>query len=332
MLVIADDLTGAADTAGAFAASGHRCVVVLHGNRPSSLPTDTLPINETDTDAIIVVDTDTRAMREAEARRVTADVVGHLGPAELFIKIDSTLRGHVRATVEAALSAMTIPPARIVVCPAFPDHGRSIVDGRVQVHGAVIDAPSLREMFADLADMPMVYVPDARTDDDLADIVATSTTATEAAVSTLWVGSAGLARHLGARGSVSNPDSSRPAAARRVIVVAGSQHGRTAEQLDHLDPGTEAIVLDPRNAAFRDRVKEAIREVDGFVLTGGATARVVLELLHVDTLHVGGEVEPGVPWSTAVGRFGSIGVVTKAGGFGDALTLQRAVRFLRRPE
>ena len=331
MLVIADDLTGAADTAGAFAVAGHRCVVVLHHARKGTHAV--LELGEEDDPAgIRIFDTDGRAMRQADACGATTEIVRHSHSAELFIKIDSTLRGHVRATVEAALAGMRTPPARIVVCPAFPSHGRSVVDGHVRVDGIAIDAPSLYELFAEVAGEIPVLIPDALDDCDLSNIVATETTSNEFPGPTLWVGSAGIARHLGTRTLVAAPAITLPLPARRVVVVAGSQHARTSEQLTRLDPGTETILLDPRDAAFRDIAQEAILAADGLVLTGGATARAVLDALHIDTLNIGGEVESGVPWSTAVGASGAIGVVTKAGGFGTPLTLQRAVRFLRRPE
>ena len=42
MLIVADDLTGAADTAGAFATAGHQCVVVLDRSTPVFLPNSTV--------------------------------------------------------------------------------------------------------------------------------------------------------------------------------------------------------------------------------------------------------------------------------------------------
>ena len=193
MLVIADDLTGAADTAGAFAASGHRCVVVLHGRHGDTQ----LKPGHHDLGGITIVDTNSRAMRDIDARHATAEVIDRFEPAELFVKIDSTLRGHIRSTVETALSAMDSPPARVVVCPAFPSHARTVANGRVHVRGTAIAGPSLHELFADLSgDIPM-FVSDALTDDDLASIVATATTSPNTLGSTLWVGSAGLARHVG---------------------------------------------------------------------------------------------------------------------------------------
>ena len=56
-------------------------------------------------------------------------------------------------------------------------------------------------------------------------------------------------------------------------------------------------------------------------MTGGATARAVLEQLGVASLDLVAEPEPGI----AVARTGAQHVVTKAGAFGDAKTLVRTL-------
>jgi len=61
------------------------------------------------------------------------------------------------------------------------------------------------------------------------------------------------------------------------------------------------------------------------VLTGGDTARSVLDRLGVGRLEVLGELEPGICLSRDGQRF----VVTKAGGFGDSQSLVRVLRHLR---
>lgn len=326
ILVIADDLTGAADSAAAFTSSGHRCVVSLDGSITRS---DTPP------DTIVVFDTDSRDMLASDAFAVTAAAISRHSPTEVFIKIDSTLRGNIRATVEAALSALSalkVQPDRILICPAFPQLGRTVTNGRVHVHGVPIDGPNLFELFDGLRTEGHVEIPDAHTDHDLAIAVGS------AVGTTLWVGSAGLARHVGASIAPNDAalrDGDNIAAARqpcsRVVVIAGSQHPSTLEQIAALDPSTNVAALHPLDPQFSTRAEQAARGADGLVLTGGATARIVLDLLEVRSLDVRGEVEPGIAWSTGRGRCGDITVVTKAGGFGDALALQRAADFLSRP-
>jgi uncharacterized protein YgbK (DUF1537 family) len=61
------------------------------------------------------------------------------------------------------------------------------------------------------------------------------------------------------------------------------------------------------------------------VLTGGDTARAMFDALGMTCLEVIGELEPGI----SVGRAASQGrrrFILKAGGFGDALALQRVIR------
>jgi len=70
--------------------------------------------------------------------------------------------------------------------------------------------------------------------------------------------------------------------------------------------------------------------LEGLILTGGDTAMTVINALEVIGINVQGEVEAGVPAVTiAGGRWDGLRVVTKAGAFGDDLTLIRAVQYLR---
>ena len=68
-----------------------------------------------------------------------------------------------------------------------------------------------------------------------------------------------------------------------------------------------------------------LRSASTLVLTGGDTARSVLDRLGVTQLQVLGELEPGICLSRDGARF----VVTKAGGFGDSQSLVRVLRHLR---
>ncbi len=70
--------------------------------------------------------------------------------------------------------------------------------------------------------------------------------------------------------------------------------------------------------------------VAGLFPTGGDTALAVCQALGATRLRLGGEIEPGIPWGRLEdGRFPGLAVVTKAGGFGQAESLLRAVTFLR---
>lgn len=70
-----------------------------------------------------------------------------------------------------------------------------------------------------------------------------------------------------------------------------------------------------------------IRRAAVLVLTGGDTARTVLDRLGIQRLQVWGELEPGI----CLSRDGadSAAIVTKAGGFGDNGSLLRVLRHFR---
>src|SRR5436190_3182646 len=100
--VIADDLTGALDTAAPFAAHGWRTCVVPWPGRSARSRSWQRVVGAND---VVVVDTASRhvAPREA-ARRVAAAVVAARradGGYQLYKKIDSTLRGNVAAELAA---------------------------------------------------------------------------------------------------------------------------------------------------------------------------------------------------------------------------------------
>ena len=327
MLIVADDLTGAADAAGAFAAAGHPCVVVLDGHTPAALD---LVTNA----SIVAVDTNGRMLSEDDAFVVTASAVLAHPQRPVFVKIDSTLRGHVRAGIMAVLSALETRPDRVVVCPAFPARGRTVVDAHVHVDGDPIENGSLRAALAGFPPTAGLFVPAARSDEDISGMVR-NVHRSDRPDAVLWVGSAGLARHVA---ELLNPPPRRQPiarhAAQRIAVVVGSQNEATARQVAALDRDfqqrvrAQVFTIDPRDAEFVAQVATSLRKVDGLVLTGGHTARVVLDALGIASFTVGGEVEPGIPWATVDEP--AISLVTKAGGFGDDDALRRAVEFLHR--
>jgi 4-hydroxythreonine-4-phosphate dehydrogenase len=75
-------------------------------------------------------------------------------------------------------------------------------------------------------------------------------------------------------------------------------------------------------------LKAASRSAAGLVVTGGETAMHLFQSWGITGLRLFDEVETGMPRSWTVGRVG-LPVVTKSGGFGDDLSLERARRRLR---
>jgi uncharacterized protein YgbK (DUF1537 family) len=252
--IIADDLTGAADTGVQLVRAGYQSAVFFR-------PTEVLA---GDLDAV-ALDTDSRAMPAGFAtKRVVEAAHVARGAQIIYKKLDSTLRGNVAAELAAALNAARRD--RVIVAPAFPAAGRTTVDGTQLVHGVPVDEtemgsdPStpvreshvptmLAGSFAsvdtlsaeDLADPERVrltlegtecVVVDAEHDAELEALVR----AVPDPVRVLWSGSAGLALalggvypgpHVGDAGVLRTP-------ARPVLVVIGSLSGVAREQLRRL--------------------------------------------------------------------------------------------------
>lgn len=130
IVVIADDLSGAAEIAGI----GLRY----------SLDVEVATIVEPDSSAeLLVIATDTRSMKEADAivevEKITGDIL-LLQPELVFKKIDSVLRGHVLTEVTAQLNMLDY--TRVLVVPANPLLGRTIIDGTYFLNGQPIHKSS----------------------------------------------------------------------------------------------------------------------------------------------------------------------------------------------
>ncbi len=141
--IVADDLTGACDSAVRFVAAGWETRLLLD-RRDSGLPM------AGEGDALLAVTTDSRGLADDEARDATiqaVEAVQRLGATRLFLKIDSTMRGSVRGQVAGALQAWRRrwPDAVAVVCPAYPSMGRTVAAGVLLVDGVPVAESGLRD-------------------------------------------------------------------------------------------------------------------------------------------------------------------------------------------
>jgi uncharacterized protein YgbK (DUF1537 family) len=118
--IIADDLTGACDTAAQWALFGLRTVVLLQ------TPT---PVQDVD---VVAFDTNTRSSSSGEAYKKLFDLGRELRGRScdvLFKKIDSTLRGNLGSEIDALND--TLQPRCVLITPAFPQNNRRVVDGKL---------------------------------------------------------------------------------------------------------------------------------------------------------------------------------------------------------
>lgn len=253
--LVADDLTGATDSAVQFAAAGWDARLVRH------LAALARPDLDPARPRLEAVTTNARARSDHDAALVTSAAVAALvaiGVERLFVKVDSTVRGSVAGQVAGALTAWRHrhPDALAIICPAFPDHGRTVVAGTVLVHGEPVAAspaasdpvtpvrvssfdllfPGSRSLALDelVHDPgPGAYVVDASTDEDLDLIAATLERLGPRAIA---VGSAGLAGAIASRSSTTRSTAAdgAPRSAGRVLVAVSSLHPVARTQLAHL--------------------------------------------------------------------------------------------------
>jgi uncharacterized protein YgbK (DUF1537 family) len=81
-------------------------------------------------------------------------------------------------------------------------------------------------------------------------------------------------------------------------------------------------------AALAALIAPRLPRVGGLIVTGGETARAILDRAGISGLRMQGEIEPGAPIGVSTGDI-VIPVITKAGAFGDRTTLKRCRAILR---
>jgi uncharacterized protein YgbK (DUF1537 family) len=132
-LILADDLTGAADCAIAFVRRGLSASVRWTLDGPE--------------DTVIAIDADSRAQSPQAAAAIHRRLVqgGYASGIGLFKKIDSTLRGQPAAELGATIQALRQHGRRAlaVVAPAFPATGRTLERGAIHLHGQALEETPL---------------------------------------------------------------------------------------------------------------------------------------------------------------------------------------------
>lgn len=136
--IVADDLTGATDSAVQFARDGWKARLAL------TMP----PPGTAEPGSVTAFVTDARGQPADGARANTASAVvglGSSGVERLFLKIDSTLRGSVIDQIHGALEAWGAQhqDCVAVVCSAYPAMGRTIENGHILVNGQGVHTTSI---------------------------------------------------------------------------------------------------------------------------------------------------------------------------------------------
>ncbi|HEV7322945.1 MAG TPA: four-carbon acid sugar kinase family protein [Ensifer sp.] len=331
LAIVADDLTGALDAAAPFAARGMHVEVALVGEAIDSalrLKPDVLSIN-----------LGSRELSgEAAGQRAAAALAGLPPEARLFKKVDSRLKGHIAAE----LDAVTFRSA--LVAPAIPAFGRYVTDGCVRGFG--VDAPiSVRERLGRHAARSII--PDTST---AAEMRAALEHAERTGVD-LLVGARGLAEALAQHMTGDAAAHAAEISGGPALFVIGSRDPITLAQIDALRHSVairylaapNGRLVDPKDdgsaitlvqavageaEVSSEEVSEALaesicpnlaRSVGTMLLSGGATAEAVLRKMNIQRFRLLGECLPGLGLAEVEGRC----IIAKSGGFGSPDTLKQ---------
>ncbi len=339
--LVADDLTGALDTAAEFVPLTGPVQAFWDGARTAMLA------------GHAALDLGTReADRAAAVAAVQAAIPALAGAGIAFKKIDSLLRGHTLPELAACVQAG--PWACTVLAPAFPFQGRitrgaqqlmASDGGFVPVGPNLVDAlralgiPAQAASGQELAQpasgsglAPGVTVFDAQTDAELDAVVAA---AGGIGAPVLWCGTGGLARALAGGGHVAPPELPRLELPRPMLGLFGSDQAVTAAQLaaclPHWTPvadggaasaaalaarlqrhgvalATHALPDGTARAHAASRIAATFRDLVArlpapgtLVVAGGETLRGLCLALGATSLEVRGRLLPGVPVSVLRG-------------------------------
>ncbi|MGH7102537.1 MAG: four-carbon acid sugar kinase family protein [Acetobacteraceae bacterium] len=349
--LLADDLTGALDTAAAFAARIGPLPVFPPGHLPARLPAR-LPRGA-------AIATGLREQPERAAAQAMRSLASFLAPRPAtlsFLKLDSLLRGH--PTIEIAACIRAAPARPCIVAPAFPLYRRLTRLGRQYVcdseeprlTGADLPAGLVAAGVALTLVNPGDPVPpgaslwDAETEADLCHI-AEAGVARGAPI--LWCGSAGLAQALaGPSAPLASPlalpllglfGSNHPATTAQLAACSGHVHrlsggepegigavrsrlgaGGIALTTFALPPGISRSSAARRIADALARLLPALPRPASLLVVGGETLAAVCAALGTHHLEVSGALAPGVPCSHLMGGlWDGLDLVSKSGAFGE---------------
>ncbi|MCK1625188.1 Hrp-dependent type III effector protein [Bradyrhizobium sp. 160] len=344
--LLADDLSGALDTAAEF--------VGLCGPFDVTWP----PVPAVPNSRSLAIDSGTRERSKAES----VEIVGRLAPqlrrpTIAYKKLDSLLRGAWAAELGACLHSGDW--ASCVVAPAFDYQGRRTVDGQqfartlqgewhrvsdnllTELRQEGIEA---RQGGTDTLSQGGVQVFDAESDIDLDRIVEMGR---RMPGPVLWCGSGGLAGALARSHRAEAPGQLKLP----VLGLFGSDQAATASQLAACGAATIALAEGESAAPVRRKLAddgvalvkfalaeglarpEAARRIaremtaliaaleppGTLIVAGGETLKAACVALGAHALQVTGRIVPGLPRSILQGgRWAGVDVISKSGAFGPS--------------
>jgi uncharacterized protein YgbK (DUF1537 family) len=332
LAILADDLTGALDGAAPFATRGMHVGVAL-----TIGAIDRIVCEAPD---VLSINLGSREIGATAARRQVEMALAAL-PAgtRLFKKVDSRLKGHIAAE----LDAMSYRAA--LVAPAIPEFGRIVKDGCVTGFG--VDTPiSIAEKLGQHA--ARATIPDISIQSEIHAWLDQS----ERSGIDLLIGARGLSEALAERLSDDAAAQTADIPGGKALFVIGSRDPITLAQIDALRTAFAPRYLPAPNGRLAgggirsdDSAITLVQAVPGegvvssqdvsrflaesvcpdltdkastLLVSGGATGEAVLERMGITHFRLLGECMPGLGLAHALGRC----IIAKSGGFGHPDTLK----------
>lgn len=356
VLILADDFTGALDTASLFGYGTF--VLVDRGFQVKA--------------RVIAVSSNSRLLQAEKAKQEVASILSLFEkPRHLYKKVDSTMRGNVGAELEVVhkYTGEAIP-----FTPALPEQGRTVKEGHLFVWGVplhetqyVDELPVRSSNILELlrvnssteigfwkeGDSSILVFRNVRDRSELREYFESLV---GEGYDSIMGGSAGLALELSSYIGFTAPD--RPSPDGPILFVSGSRNPVTREQLQEISRWVEVLELKVDSEietavnllkAGRDLaitvdlgddgsrlLKELARwiieskQIGGLVIIGGETMRYLLEFLRVKAIEIGESPEVGISagWMRG-GPMDNTPLVSKAGGFGGKDSLVKIWRWFR---
>lgn len=306
MIILADDLTGANDTAVQYKNCGASSIVSV------GMP-DSESISRFAGYDVISVNTDSRAMPSAKAYDAVYKACRFFnknGSAAPYKKIDSVLRGNPGAELDAVMDSFESDFA--FVCPAYPENGRVVKSGILHAGDDKIDAVKTvaGDMKRTVRSVPLevvrdgaaavgkymlgeasksgasVFVLDACSESDLKSIYDAASLFSEKHV---LCGSAGLARFDAMHFAEKEKEAAEnlPLKDGFTLVISGSRNKKTRIQFQKLCDyvRTRCIVADTKAIKYGDESKvlnDCFEKAARRIAAGDTTLLVVLSSLFED--------------------------------------------------
>ena len=290
LAIIADDLTGAVDSAAAYRAfnPAANCLVIPWSIEPVQRWDQVLANHAPD---LLCISTDSRNIdANTAANRVSlATAWALINGFRLMKKVDSLMRGNLTSELDAFMSEATTAGCSFLFAPALPNQGRVTAGGH-QYHGSKLITESeasadplapaldselksfisgaraihqldleqvrdsaLAEHLQRLSTRGAVIIADAATEDDMVRLRRAALNLPQVAL----VGSSGILTDIPA-----TPQLTAPLIFANLLIITASRRGEVIGQLTHFAEhvkNSRSIWIDPDNLPAASTISESIQ-------------------------------------------------------------------------